>query len=72
MAEPLIQTPAQAPCQLARIQQLDALVGMGISNIIALFHKDNARLTGATLVTAQPTKGWSFIPGRRHAGSQRS
>jgi Mn2+/Fe2+ NRAMP family transporter len=35
-AEPLIESPAQAPRQLARIQ-LDTLVGMGISNIIALF-----------------------------------
>jgi Mn2+/Fe2+ NRAMP family transporter len=35
-AEPLIDAPAQAPRQLARIQ-LDTLVGMGISNIIALF-----------------------------------
>ena len=35
-AEPLIEAPLQAPRQLARIQ-LDTLVGMGISNIIALF-----------------------------------
>ena len=35
-AEPLIKAPLQAPRQLARIQ-LDTLVGMGISNIIALF-----------------------------------
>jgi hypothetical protein len=41
-AEPLIETPAQAPRQLARIQ-LDTLVGMGISNIIALFIHDNAQ-----------------------------
>jgi NRAMP (natural resistance-associated macrophage protein)-like metal ion transporter len=35
-AKPLIMAPVQAPRQLARIQ-LDTLVGMGISNIIALF-----------------------------------
>ena len=35
-AKPLIKAPQQAPRQLARIQ-LDTLVGMGISNIIALF-----------------------------------
>ena len=35
-AKPLINAPLQAPRQLARIQ-LDTLVGMGISNIIALF-----------------------------------
>ena len=35
-AEPLIDAPLQAPRQLARIQ-VDTLVGMGISNLIALF-----------------------------------
>ena len=35
-AKPLIKAPLQAPHQLARIQ-VDTLVGMGISNIIALF-----------------------------------
>src|SRR5580704_4002030 len=35
-AKPLIKAPLQAPRHLARIQ-LDTLVGMGISNIIALF-----------------------------------
>ncbi len=35
-ARPLIQAPLQAPKQMARIQ-LDTLVGMGLSNIIALF-----------------------------------
>jgi NRAMP (natural resistance-associated macrophage protein)-like metal ion transporter len=35
-SKPLIQAPLQAPRQLARIQ-LDTLVGMGISNIVALF-----------------------------------
>ena len=35
-ANPLIKAPLQAPRQLARIQ-LDTLVGMGISNVIALF-----------------------------------
>jgi NRAMP (natural resistance-associated macrophage protein)-like metal ion transporter len=35
-ADPLIHAPRQAPKQLARIQ-LDTLVGMGFSNIIALF-----------------------------------
>ena len=33
-AEPLIEAPLQAPRQLARIQ-LDTLVGMGISNLVA-------------------------------------
>jgi len=35
-AKPLIKAPAQAPRHMARIQ-LDTLVGMGFSNIIALF-----------------------------------
>jgi NRAMP (natural resistance-associated macrophage protein)-like metal ion transporter len=35
-AKPLIQAPKQAPAQMARIQ-LDTLLGMGFSNIIALF-----------------------------------
>ena len=35
-AKPLVEAPEQAPRQLARIQ-LDTLVGMGLSNIIALF-----------------------------------
>jgi NRAMP (natural resistance-associated macrophage protein)-like metal ion transporter len=34
-ADPLIEAPLQAPRQLARIQ-LDTLVGMGISNLVAL------------------------------------
>ena len=35
-AKPLVTAPQQAPRQLARIQ-LDTLVGMGLSNVIALF-----------------------------------
>ena len=35
-AKPLVDAPEQAPRQLARIQ-LDTLVGMGLSNVIALF-----------------------------------
>jgi Natural resistance-associated macrophage protein len=35
-AEPLIREPDQAPVQMARMQ-VDTLVGMGFSNIIALF-----------------------------------
>ncbi len=35
-AKPLIDAPLQAPRQMARIQ-LDTLVGMGFSNVIALF-----------------------------------
>ncbi len=35
-AKPLIQAPEQAPRQMARMQ-LDTMVGMGFSNIIALF-----------------------------------
>jgi Mn2+/Fe2+ NRAMP family transporter len=35
-AKPLVEAPEQAPRELARIQ-LDTLVGMGLSNIIALF-----------------------------------
>ena len=35
-AKPLVRAPQQAPRQLARIQ-LDTLVGMGFSNVIALF-----------------------------------
>ena len=35
-AKPLIEAPLQAPRQMARIQ-IDTLVGMGISNLVALF-----------------------------------
>jgi Mn2+/Fe2+ NRAMP family transporter len=35
-AEPLLKAPAQAPRQLQRIK-LDTMVGMGVSNVIALF-----------------------------------
>jgi NRAMP (natural resistance-associated macrophage protein)-like metal ion transporter len=35
-ADPLLKAPKQAPAQMARIQ-IDTLVGMGFSNIIALF-----------------------------------
>ena len=35
-AEPLVKAPRQAPAQMARMQ-IDTLVGMGLSNIIALF-----------------------------------
>jgi NRAMP (natural resistance-associated macrophage protein)-like metal ion transporter len=35
-ADPLIKAPEQAPRELARIQ-LDTIVGMGLSNLIALF-----------------------------------
>jgi Mn2+/Fe2+ NRAMP family transporter len=35
-AEPLVEAPLQAPRQLARIQ-VDTLVAMGISNVVALF-----------------------------------
>jgi Mn2+/Fe2+ NRAMP family transporter len=35
-AEPLVKAPQQAPRELARIQ-IDTIVGMGFSNIIALF-----------------------------------
>ena len=35
-AKPLIEAPLQAPRQIARIQ-IDTLVGMGISNLVALF-----------------------------------
>jgi len=35
-AKPLIRAPSQAPTELARIQ-LDTIVGMGFSNLIALF-----------------------------------
>jgi len=35
-AKPLIEAPEQAPKQMARMQ-LDTLVGMGLSNVIALF-----------------------------------
>ena len=50
-AEPLIKAPAQAPRQLARIQ-LDTLVGMGFSNIIALF----IMLTTAATLNAHGVK----------------
>ena len=35
-AEPLLEAPAQAPRQLQRIR-LDTMVGMGVSNLVALF-----------------------------------
>ncbi len=36
MAKPLLKAPGQAPAQMARMR-IDTLVGMGFSNIIALF-----------------------------------
>jgi NRAMP (natural resistance-associated macrophage protein)-like metal ion transporter len=50
-AKPLIQAPKQAPKQLARIQ-LDTLVGMGLSNIVALF----IMLTTAATLNAHGVK----------------
>jgi len=50
-ARPLIQAPPQAPKQMARIQ-LDTLVGMGLSNIIALF----IMLTTAATLNAHGVK----------------
>lgn len=50
-AKPLIEAPGQAPRQLARIQ-LDTLVGMGLSNIIALF----IMLTTAATLNAHGVK----------------
>jgi len=50
-AKPLIKAPNQAPRQLARIQ-LDTLVGMGFSNIIALF----IMLTTAATLNAHGVK----------------
>ncbi len=46
-AKPLIKAPLQAPRQMARIQ-FDTLVGMGISNLIALF----IMITTATTLNA--------------------
>ena len=50
-AKPLIKAPLQAPRQMARIQ-LDMLVGMGFSNIIALF----IMLTTAATLNAHGVK----------------
>jgi NRAMP (natural resistance-associated macrophage protein)-like metal ion transporter len=50
-AKPLIKAPLQAPRQMARIQ-LDTLVGMGFSNIIALF----IMLTTAATLNAHGVK----------------
>jgi len=50
-ARPLIKAPLQAPKQLARIQ-LDTIVGMGFSNIIALF----IMLTTAATLNAHGVK----------------
>ena len=50
-AKPLIKAPHQAPKQLARIQ-LDTLVGMGLSNIVALF----IMLTTAATLNAHGVK----------------
>src|ERR1700683_3121236 len=50
-ARPLVEAPGQAPRQLARIQ-LDTLVGMGLSNIIALF----IMLTTAATLNAHGVK----------------
>ncbi len=46
-AKPLIKAPLQAPRQMSRIQ-IDTLVGMGISNLIALF----IMITTATTLNA--------------------
>ena len=50
-AKPLIKAPRQAPRELARIQ-LDTLVGMGVSNIVALF----IMLTTAATLNAHGVK----------------
>jgi NRAMP (natural resistance-associated macrophage protein)-like metal ion transporter len=50
-AEPLVKAPQQAPRELARIQ-LDTIVGMGLSNIIALF----IMLTTAATLNAHGVK----------------
>src|SRR6202166_280726 len=50
-AEPLVKAPQQAPRELARIQ-LDTLVGMGFSNVIALF----IMLTTAATLNAHGVK----------------
>ena len=50
-AQPLIKSPRQAPRALARIQ-LDTLVGMGFSNIVALF----IMLTTAATLNAHGVK----------------
>ncbi len=50
-AKPLVKAPEQAPSQLARIQ-LDTLVGMGISNVVALF----IMLTTAATLNAHGVK----------------
>jgi NRAMP (natural resistance-associated macrophage protein)-like metal ion transporter len=50
-AKPLIEAPQQAPRALARIQ-LDTLVGMGLSNVIALF----IMLTTAATLNAHGVK----------------
>jgi Mn2+/Fe2+ NRAMP family transporter len=50
-AQPLVEAPRQAPRALARIQ-LDTLVGMGFSNIIALF----IMLTTAATLNAHGVK----------------
>ena len=50
-AQPLVKAPRQAPRELARIQ-LDTIVGMGFSNIIALF----IMLTTAATLNAHGVK----------------
>ena len=50
-AQPLVKAPQQAPRELARIQ-LDTIVGMGFSNIIALF----IMLTTAATLNAHGVK----------------
>jgi Natural resistance-associated macrophage protein len=50
-AEPLVRAPQQAPRELARIQ-IDTIVGMGFSNVIALF----IMLTTAATLNAHGVK----------------
>jgi Mn2+/Fe2+ NRAMP family transporter len=57
-AKPLIRAPEQAPVEMARMQ-IDTLVGMGLSNIIALFImlKTAATLNAHGVTDIQPRNG---------------
>ena len=66
-AEPLIEAPKQAPRQVARMQ-LDTMVGMGFSNIIALFIM---LTTAATLNAHGITDHPDLLPGGRSAAPDR-
>ena len=66
-AKPLLKAPQQAPAQMARMR-IDTLVGMGFSNIIALFIM---LTTAATLQCPRRHRHSNLVSGRRSVAPNR-